>query len=78
MQTNREITGEVLIEISDISIPGLRLFTTARRNWVVILWRIITVVFSCIVTQEELVQAPVEPSDTTESIQRGVMTQKPV
>ena len=50
VKKNREITGEVLIEISDKTTLDwccLRLFITSRRNWAISLWSIITLNLCC-------------------------------
>ena len=50
VQTNCEITGEVLIEISDITIPGLALpeiVYDVKKKLAVSLWRISTLSLCC-------------------------------
>ena len=50
MQTNREITGEVLIEISNTTIPGLvlpEIVYKVKKKLDVSLWRIITQNLCC-------------------------------
>ena len=84
VQMNREITGEVLIEISDKTIPGLVLseivynikkklcciFIENHNSESMVLKRgqTLGLVTSCLVTQEEQGQTPVERSDAMQSI----------
>ena len=84
VQTNCEITGEVLIAISDKTIPGLVLpeivysikkklgciFVENHNSESIVLKRGLNVgsVMSCIVTQEEQGQTPAEHGDKRQSI----------
>ena len=84
VQTNQKITGEVLIEIIDKTIPGLVLpeivynikkklgciFVENHKSESLVLKRGQTIgpVTSCIVTQEEQGQTPAERSDATQSV----------
>ena len=84
LQMNREITGEVLIEVSDKTIPGLVLpeivnnikkklgciFVENHTYGSMMLKRGQTVglVMSCKMTQEEQGQKPAECSDATQSV----------
>ena len=84
VQTNCEITEEVLIEISDKTIPGLVLpeivynikkklgyiFVENHNSESMVLKRGQTVglVTSCVVTQEEQGQIPAKHSDPTQSV----------
>ena len=81
VQTNHEITGEVLIKISDKTIPGLVLseivFNVKKKSGCIFVenhnpeslllkrGQTIGLVMPCIVTPDEQGQAPREHSDTT-------------